>query len=238
MAQEMNNPPPPPPRPPPAPGPIRFPPRPPPEKILSLRRRLSLEPSQDSVEARKSINAIMAATRAPWGEQRTLDSQQVADLQKSLRLVQVKLEERERVVAETAARLADQERELAETSALLAAREKVFTAAKGASRAPTLSKDEQSAVEQLKAELERQAVSIKEQKAALKDREAFIEENEAKLFEKMQTQQEQEVELEQKFDDLQAMEKRLREKEAALDPAAAAALKAERQARKFDEFNE
>jgi chromosome segregation ATPase len=237
MAQEMNNPPIPP-RPPPAPGPIKFPPRPPPEKILSLRRRLSLEPSPDSVETRKSINAIMAATRAPWGEQRTLDTKQVADLQKSLRLLQAKLEERERAVAETAARLADQEREIAETTALLTAREKVFVAAKGASRAPSLSREEQSAVEQLKAELERQAASLQEQKDALKDREAFIEENEVKLFEKMQAQQEQEVELEQKFEDLQVMEKRLREREAALDPAAAAALKAERQARKFDEFNE
>lgn len=233
----MNNPPVPP-RPPPPPGPIRFPPRPPAEKILSLRRRLSMEPSPDSVETRKSINAIMAATRAPWGEQRTLDSQQVAELQKSLRLLQTKLEERERAVAENAARMADQERELAETAALLDAREKVFAAAKGASRAPTLSKEEQSAVELLKTELERQAVSLNEQKAALKDREAFIEENEGKLFEKMQAQQEQEVELEQKADDLRAMEKRLREREAVLDPAAAAALKAERQARKFDEFNE
>jgi hypothetical protein len=197
-----------------------------------------MEPSPDSVETRKSINAIMAATRAPWGEQRTLDTQQVAELQKSLRLLQAKLEERERAVTETAVRLAEQEREIAETSALLAAREKVFVAAKGASRAPTLSKEEQSAVELLKAELERQAVSLNEQKAALKEREAFIEENEAKLFEKMQAQQEQEVEQEQKLDDLQAMEKRLREREAALDPAVAAALKAERQARKFDEFNE
>jgi chromosome segregation ATPase len=237
MAQEMNNPPFPP-RPPPASGPIRFPPRPPPEKILSLRRRLSLEPSPDSVETRKSINAIMAATRVPWGEQRTLDAQQVAELQKGLRLLEAKLEERERAVGETAARLADQEREIAETTALLAAREKVFVAAKGASRAPTLSKEEQSAMEQLRSELERQAASLTEQKAVLKDREAFIEENEAKLFEKMQAQQEREVELEQKLDDLQSMEKRLREREAAIDPAAAAALKAERQARKFDELNE
>jgi hypothetical protein len=34
------------------------------------------------------------------------------------------------------------------------------------------------------------------------------------------------------------LEKRLKEREAAIDPAAAAALKAEKEARKFDEFNE
>ena len=90
----MNEPRPAPRPPPPPPGRSSFRARPPPEKILSLRRRLSLTPSADSIETRKSINAIMAATRAPWGEQRTLDSHQVAELQKSLRVLQSKLKER------------------------------------------------------------------------------------------------------------------------------------------------
>jgi hypothetical protein len=81
---------------------------------------------------------------------------------------------------------------------------------------------------------------LQEQRVALKDRKTFIEETEAKLFEKMQAQQEREMELEQKEEDLLALEKRVKDREAALDPAAAAALKteAEKVAKKFDEFNE
>lgn len=224
-------------RPPIPPGRIRFPPPPPPERNLSLRR-LSLEPSAGSAEARRSINAIMAATRAPWGELRPMDSQQVAELQKALRQLEVKLDERERAMEEIAARLADRERELAETEALLTAREQVIVAARHTSASSSLSKEEQSALEHLKAELEKQEASLKDQKAALKERETFVQENEAKLFEKMQAQQEREVELDQKGDDLRAAQKRLREREAAIDPAVAAALEAEKKSRKFDEFNE
>ncbi|HZL46319.1 MAG TPA: hypothetical protein VFC28_08835, partial [Opitutaceae bacterium] len=208
------------------------------EKTLSLRRRLSLEPSEGSAEARKSIDAIMAVTRAPWGELRPLDSQQVSGLQKALRQLQAKLDERERATAELAVQLAERERELAETEALLTAREKVIVAAGRTREELSLSPEEQAALEQLKAELERQEQSLKDQKAALKERDLFVQENEAKLFDKMQAQQEREVELEQKADDLHALEKRLREREAAVDPAAAAALKAEKDARKFDEFRE
>jgi len=227
---------PPSPKPPQPPGRIRFP-APPPEKNLSLRR-LSLEPSAGSAEARRSINAIMASTRAPWGELRPLDSQQVAELQKALHQLELKLDERERAMEEIVARLAERERELAETEALLAAREKVIIAAGRTSVSPSLSKEEQSALEQLKAELVRQEASLKEQKAALKERDTFVQENEAKLFDKMQAQQEREVELEQKSDDLRSLEKRLREREAAIDPAAAAALKAAKESQRFDEFKE
>lgn len=218
------------------PGKIKFPPPKAPEKTLSLRRRL--QPAEGSAEARKSINAIMAATRAPWGELRPMDSQQVAELQRALLQLEGKLDEREHAMEEIVARLAERERELAETEALLAAREKVILASRQPAGAPAVSKEEQSALEQLKTELERQGDSLKEQKVALKERELFVQENEAKLFEKMQAQQEREVELEQKSDDLHSREKRLREREAAIDPAVAAALKAEKEARKFDEFNE
>lgn len=203
---------------------------------MTLRRRL--QPSEGSAEARKSINAIMAATRAPWGELRALDSKQVSELEKALRQLEGKLDEREHAMEEILARLAERERALAETETLLAAREKVILAAGRTGGAPAISKEEQTALELLKEELERQAESLKEQKAALKERELFVQENEAKLFDKMQAQQEREVELEQKADDLRAREKRLREREAASDPAVAAALKAEKDARKFDEFNE
>jgi chromosome segregation ATPase len=203
-----------------------------------LRRRLALEPSAESAAARKSINAIMAATRTPWGEVRTLTAQQVGELQRALRQLEGKLEEREHAVGDLAAKLADRERELAEIEALLVAREKVIAAASKGAQAPAASKEERAALQQLKGELERQEISVKEQKAALKERDAFIEENEARLFEKMQQQQEREAELEQKLEDLRAMEKRLKEREAAVDPVAAAALKAERAAHKLDEFKE
>jgi chromosome segregation ATPase len=215
---------------------VKFPPPPRPDWDLSLRRRL--EPSPGSVEARKSINAIMAATRAPWGELRPMEPQQVGELQRALQQLEAKLDEREHAMEEIVARLAERERELAETEALLSARENVVVAAGRTKGKPSLSKEERTALEHLKAELERQEASLKEQKAALKEREVFVQENETKLFEKMQEQQEREVELEQKADDLHSLEKRLRDREAAIDPAAAAALKAEKDSKKFDEFNE
>ena len=220
----------------PPPGRIKFPPPPPPDKTLSLRRRM--EPSPGSVEARKSINAIMAATRAPWGELRPMEPHQVGELQRALQQLEAKLDEREHAMEEIVARLAERERELAETEALLTAREKVIVAAGRTKGDSSLSKEEQAALEHLKAELERQEASLKEQKAALKEREMFVQENETKLFDKMQEQQEQEVGLEQKAEDLHALENRLREREAAIDPSAAAALKAEKDSRKFDEFRE
>ena len=226
------------PRPLPSPGSIKFPARPPAMKPLSLRGRLSLEPSKETAAARESINAIMAATRMPWGETRPLTLQQVGELQKALRQLEGKLAERERAVSDLVAKLAERERELAEMEAVLVAREKVIAAAKKSVQTPSLSKEEQTALEQLKAELERQEALLKEQRTELKERELFVEENKAKLFEKMQTQQEQEVELEQKLEDLQAIEKRLKEREAAIDPATAAALKAEKAAQKFNEFKE
>jgi chromosome segregation ATPase len=194
---------------------ITFPPPPPPDINLSLRRRL--EPSPGSVEARKSINAIMAATRAPWGEVRPMEPQQVGELQRALQQLEAKLDDREHAMEEIVARLAERERELAETEALLTARENVIVAAGRTKGKQSVSKEERAALERLKAELERQEASLKEQKAALKDREVFVQDNETKLFENMQEQQ---------------------EREAAIDPAAAAALKAEKESKKFDEFRE
>ena len=95
------------------------------------------------------------------------------------------------------------------------------------------------ALEQLRAELERQETSVKEAKQAIRDREQFLDESETKLFEKVQAQQEKEIEQDQKSEDLRGWERRLKEREAALDPQSAAALKVEdEQAKKRDEFNE
>jgi len=95
------------------------------------------------------------------------------------------------------------------------------------------------ALEQFRAELERQEAALKEAKQAQRDREQFLDASETKLFEKVQAQQEKEIELEQREEDLRARERRFREREAAADPQAAATLKAEDAAKKkFDEFNE
>jgi hypothetical protein len=54
-----------------------------------------------------------------------------------------------------------------------------------------------------------------------------MEESETRLFEKVQNQQEREIELDQREEDLKSNIRKNREMEAAEDPAAAAALKAE-----------
>ena len=54
----------------------------------------------------------------------------------------------------------------------------------------------------------------------------------------MQTQQEKETELEQREEDLRTRSREFREKVAAIDPQAAAALKDEPATKKPDEFNE
>ena len=214
---------------------------------LTLRRRSRVEGgpsplalSEASAEARRSINAIVSATRTPWGDAATLSSHQVAGLESSLRQLETRLEERERAVEEREAWLAERERDLAEMEALLDARSKVMDAARRATTSHpqaniSVSAEEKAALEALKVELDRHEASLQEQKAALVERERFVEENEAKLFEKMMSQQEQETLLEQKKEELAAREKRLANLTSA-DPGATP--QAETPARKFDEFNE
>ena len=223
----------------------------PPGPVLALPRRTTagagirppLELSEASVEARRSIQAIVSVTRPPAGGATTLDSKQATELEASLRLLEARLEERERAVEALEATLADRERDLAEMEALSIAREEVLAAARRAAakvrrpRAP-VSAAEKAALEALKAELDRQETSLKEQKAALAERERFVNETEAKLFEKMMQQQEQETEIEQKLEEIGSREKRLRHPEAVVDPQTAAAAKAANFPKKFDEFNE
>ena len=220
-------------------------------QALTLPRRPSamggtrspFELSEASVEARRSIDAIVSATRKPWAGATPLNPDQATELETSLRLLETRLEERERAVEELAATLADRQRDLAEMEALLVAREKVLEAARRAvAAAPrpgaAVSAEEKAALEALKAELDRQEVSLKEQKAALAERERFINETEAKLFDKMMQQQEQETEIEQKLEELNSREKSLRDRAAVADPPAAAVAQAAGPAKKFDEFNE
>ena len=181
-------------------------PLPPPSgpKPLALQRRVSplqraQEANQASAEARRSIDAIMAVSRAPWGGvPAAMPGDKVAELEKALRALEAKLAERDIAVAEAEHRLADRERELAEMEALQQAREQVRVSAR---RQPAsggqMSKEQTEALQKLKEELDRQEQSLREQREGLKEREDFLEQSETTLFSKMQQQQERETEIEQ-----------------------------------------
>jgi DNA repair exonuclease SbcCD ATPase subunit len=199
--------------------------------------------SAASAEARRSIDAIVSATRTPPVGAMPLTPDQSTELEASLRSLATRLEERERAAGELEGTLADRQRDLAEMEALLVARGKVLEAARRTVAVVprpgvAVSAEEKAALEALKAELDRQEVSLKEQKAALAERERFVNETEAKLFDKMMQQQEQETEIEQKLEEIGSREKRLRNREAVADPQATAAAQAAAPAKKFDEFNE
>lgn len=229
------------------PGPIKFPaPRPTVQQpTLSLRRRTTQprDPfgvSEASAAARESIRAIVSATRPPFGGVSEDELTRISELERTLRQLEFTLAERERVVAESEARLSDHERDLAEVEALLEVREKMLAASRHTGAGgDTISPEEKAALEQVRAELERQEISLKESRESLRERELFLDASEEKLFEKVQAQQEKEIELEQREEDLRARERRLREREAAHDPEAAARLRAEDDAaNQRDEFRE
>jgi chromosome segregation ATPase len=218
-------------------------------KPLVLRRRRGLthspfEVSETASAARETIRAVVEATRSPFSGRPPLGRAQASELERSLRQLEASLAERERTVADLEVRLADRERELAETEALLIAREQLLAASRKAAPAKAMvSKEEQAALEKLRAELERQETVLKEERQGMREREQFLDDSETKLFEKVQAQQEKETELEQREEDLRNRIKEFKEKMAAVDPAAAAALKAEaKQAQAVknaqDEFNE
>ena len=118
----------------PEPGPIRFPAAKPSAPVsLSLPRRPAAAASpfavsEASAAARESIKAIVSATRAPFATGAASESRRIAELERSLRLLEASLAERERVAAENESRLAERERDLAEAEALLIARERLARA--------------------------------------------------------------------------------------------------------------
>jgi len=194
----------------PAPGPIKFPAKPAGIKPLVLPRRISplqraQEASLATAEARRSIDAIMSQSRAPWGGKTALSGTQVEGLEKALRVLEAKVAEREMALAEAENKLAERDRALAETEALLQARETVIEAMRkqtAETAGGAVNPAEIEALGKLKEELDRQESSMKEQRQAIKEREEFLEQSESALFEKMQSQQEKETELEQKSEDL------------------------------------
>ncbi len=200
---------------------------------LSLRRNrpgtgAPFTVSEATAQARESIRAIVSATRPPMGVRGTgAEDARIAELEKSLRQLELKLAERERVVQEREARLRDYERELAESEALLAAREQLVAVARKAPPSIHVSPEEKTALEALRAELERQEAALKEAQNSLHEREQFMEESETRLFEKVQAQQEREIELDQREEDLKSHVRKFREAEAAENADAAAVLKAE-----------
>lgn len=204
--------------------------------------RSPFEIADATAAARESIKALVSATRAPFAPGGA-EATHMVELERTLRQLELTLQERERLITESEARLADRERDLAEAEALLIAREQLAAVSrKGpAETEPGLgvSPEERDALQKLRAEIERQEASLEEAKQALREREQFLDESEAKLFEKVQAQQEKEIEQEQREEDLKARERRIREREAAVDPQAAAALKADDdKAKQRDEFNE
>ncbi len=196
----------------PPPGSVKFPSKPLSGGIkpLVLPRRASplqraQEASQATAAARKSIDAIMSSSRAPWGGKTALSGSQVEELEKALRALEAKASEREMALAEAENKLAERDRALAETEALLQAREKVIDAMRkqpAPQEGGGINPAEMEALAKLKEELDRQESSMKEQRQALQEREEFLNQSEASLFEKMQAQQEKETELEQKAEDL------------------------------------
>ncbi len=228
----------------PAAGPvvIKFPPRPQSEKPLVLPRRRMRDPfevSETTAETQKTISALRSATRNPWGDAGPVGNERLLELEKSLKALAAKLEERERYLQDLEAKMGERDRELAEMENLLKARESLVEAAKNKHDGRHLTHEELAALEKLKAEIERQEASLQEQRDALREREEFLDESEAKLFEKVQDHQEKETELEQRDEDLKLRERRLREREALHDPKIAEALAAEKAAaKKHDEFNE
>jgi chromosome segregation ATPase len=196
---------------------------------LSVRKRSETNSPFTVTEAmassRESIRAIISATR-PSGAGRASDDARAAELERSLRQLELKLVERERIVQEREGRLKEYEREMAEAEALLAAREQLVAASRKSTPVHT-SPEEKTALEGLRAELERQESGLKEAQAALHEREQFMEESETRLFQKVQSQQEREIELDQREEELKARIRKNRESEAARDPKAAAKLHAE-----------
>lgn len=210
--------------------------------VLSLpRRRVSTRPpfaETAAAVARDSINNIMEVTRATLHTTAGLPPHHLADLERSLRQLELSLNERQRLMDEAEARTLDRERDLAEAEALLNAREKLLSASQRDTSSP-ISSAEKAALEQLKTTLAGQEASLREAKVALRERELFLDESEAKLFSKVQAQQEKESELEQREEDLRAMQRRDRERRAEFDPKVAEELRTEKEAAlKRDEFRE
>jgi hypothetical protein len=212
---------------------------------LPRRRPSTRPPFADAAAAatRDSINNIMEATRASLATP-GLASQQAAELERSLRQLELSLNERQRLITESEARLVDRERDLAEAEALLIAREKLAaekleSARRGTAAQVSVSPGEKAALEALRETLVQQEASLREAKQAMREREMFLDESEAKLFAKVQAQQEKESELEQREEDLRSRQKRDREARAVTDPKVAAEIKADLEAsKKRDEFNE
>jgi len=175
-----------------------------PRRASPLQR--AQEASQATAAARKSIDAIMSSSRAPWGGKAALSGSQVEELEKALRALEAKVGEREMALAEAENKLAERDRVLAETEALLQAREKVIDAMRKQPAAQSgANPAEMEALGKLKEELDRQEATLKDQRQQLQEREDFLNQSEAALFEKMQAQQEKETELEQKEEDLKKL---------------------------------
>lgn len=169
---------------------------------LAIAKESLANVSSETGEVRRSLDALVAQSRSPWGTTVGLSGSQLEELQKTIRTLEAKVAERELAAEEARSRLAERERELAETEALLAARTRVNEAAKATTGHGTVSPEQMEALKALKTAIDQQEAALKEQQLAMREREAFLEQSETALFAKFQHQQEKETELEQLEEDL------------------------------------
>ncbi|MDF3057404.1 MAG: hypothetical protein K0R17_1619 [Rariglobus sp.] len=185
-----------------------------------------------AVEARRQLDQIMALIRAADSLEPpcSIVDAQNEEMARSLQQLELTLAERERATEEREFRVAERERDLAEAEALLQHREALLAASKKTpSTRAGLSAEENAALLNLKAELDRQEAQLRENREALREREKFIEESECKLFEKVQQQQEKETELEQLEEELHQRKLESEAGRAGQEPEAK---------KPFDEFTE
>ena len=188
----------------------------------SLRNALEASLA-DFPETRDRSEASESASVAP------IPPGSMAEMERNLRRLEARLEQRERELVDQESWISERERELAENEALATAREAMLAASRKGQSSPRLgaTAEEQRAFERLRQELDRRENSLRELRLALTEREKFLDESEARLLRKVQLQQEKESELEQREEELVARERKQREAAAAGDPVLAEELRAE-----------
>ncbi|MEM8549345.1 MAG: hypothetical protein AAGF10_01005 [Verrucomicrobiota bacterium] len=194
--------------------------------IIPKKRVLSLRPEQRktaevSIHSRDMIDEFVKKTRNPFGEPRVFKSDEVKELETTLRKLEKELLDRERSVQEMEQRLTDKQREIWEAEALLDARQQVYETRRAQldadlkqlqqeeKSAPPVSPQERVALEALQSQIDEREEALQEARDLMKEREQYIEEAEAKLFEKTMQLQERETELDLQDDELTARRARM-----------------------------
>jgi hypothetical protein len=183
-----------------------------------MRSNTSLPPPTRKPARRLSLKIAMAAAMksedhapikplmSPMDGFPELSSCKQQDMQACLLELQADIINRERLLNESEKRLQHYQLEINEREALLEASKQVIEASihRKAQRAPSISTQENEAIEAFKHELENQAKSLKDARRILHEREVYIESCENKLVEKSITLTEREARVEQREEDLES----------------------------------